>query len=174
MFTTQLLISHARCLLLVISWLLVDYSTASWNAKKPFNYEKMLPRDAFPPPIFDKDAPYCSSSNEPCGFYTFGSLPFKWVKSWCQCPPSSQCIFDRTDTKMRVFRQHCVPLSEANQSPTFTMPTFESIGQSGERHHHGKNRRHRNVKHHHRRHVIRESEQKREIDQDISDLIILN
>lgn len=45
----------------------------------------LFQRDAFPEPVFEKNAPSCIAEKEPCGFYSFGNtgnMPFKWVKSW--------------------------------------------------------------------------------------------
>ncbi|KAI6234449.1 hypothetical protein M3Y99_00796000 [Aphelenchoides fujianensis] len=58
---------------------------------------------------FDSNAPFCSE-REPCGFYSFtltSKFPLKWVNSWCRCSPEQECVFERTDTKMRVYRQTC-------------------------------------------------------------------
>uniref|UniRef100_A0A0N4Z2C2 Secreted protein n=1 Tax=Parastrongyloides trichosuri TaxID=131310 RepID=A0A0N4Z2C2_PARTI len=70
----------------------------------------------FPDPSWDADAPSCEPEREPCGFYTFpvGSRSsMKWVKSWCKCGPGHFCRYDKTDSKMRVYRQVCQPLSDA-------------------------------------------------------------
>jgi len=67
--------------------------------------------DLFPTQTFDENAPFCFPEREPCGFYSFslhGRAPFKWIKSWCRCSPKHDCIYDRTDMKMRVYRQTCV------------------------------------------------------------------
>ncbi|KAI6218057.1 hypothetical protein M3Y95_01179800 [Aphelenchoides besseyi] len=64
----------------------------------------------FPNPTFDMQSPYCTE-REPCGFYSFSltsRFPLKWVNSWCQCNPDSECVYDRTDLKMRVYRLACV------------------------------------------------------------------
>ncbi|KAI6208317.1 hypothetical protein M3Y96_00102600 [Aphelenchoides besseyi] len=61
-------------------------------------------------PTFDMQSPYCTE-REPCGFYSFSltsRFPLKWVNSWCQCNPDSECVYDRTDLKMRVYRLACI------------------------------------------------------------------
>ncbi|CAD5207310.1 unnamed protein product [Bursaphelenchus okinawaensis] len=99
----------------------MGYVEAVMNMKK-INGRK-FPRDAFPEPTFDKNAPICIAGREPCGFYSFGhnfgTTPFKWVKSWCKCSDDHECVFDRTDMRMRVFRQVCVS-KESAQDNTVT------------------------------------------------------
>ncbi|KAH7710778.1 hypothetical protein AAVH_21945 [Aphelenchoides avenae] len=73
----------------------------------------------FPTPSFDENASECIREREPCGFYSFslhGRAPFKWVKSWCRCSAGQECVYDRTDMKMRVYRYVCSaePSSEAD------------------------------------------------------------
>ncbi|KAH7703579.1 hypothetical protein AAVH_29249 [Aphelenchoides avenae] len=66
--------------------------------------------DMFPSPTFDESAPECIREREPCGFYSFslhGRAPFKWVKSWCRCSSGQECVYDRTDVRMRVYRHVC-------------------------------------------------------------------
>uniref|UniRef100_A0A7E4W839 Secreted protein n=1 Tax=Panagrellus redivivus TaxID=6233 RepID=A0A7E4W839_PANRE len=68
--------------------------------------------DMFPEPSYDLDAPECTPMKEPCGFYSFSLTshsPFKWVKSWCQCGSNYDCVFEKADMKMRVYRQVCMP-----------------------------------------------------------------
>ncbi|KAI6240209.1 hypothetical protein M3Y99_00477900 [Aphelenchoides fujianensis] len=139
-------------LALVLSFLLVRTAESTWSNKKyPFNNDKMLPRDAFPPPTFDPQAPFCTAGREPCGFYSFslnGNLPFKWVKSWCQCSPDHECVFDRTDMRMRVFRQACAPRAE-QQAAAVPLVSIET-SEREHRHHsnRSKHRRHRAHKSH--------------------------
>lgn len=74
----------------------------------PFSMDKEM----FPPQDFDEEAPICMAEREPCGFYSFsldGKAPLKWIKSWCRCSPKHECVYERTDLRMRVYRQTCVP-----------------------------------------------------------------
>jgi len=70
--------------------------------------------ELFPEPDFDENSPVCASS-EPCGFYSFSlhpagkASPFKWIRSWCRCGEEDECVYDRVDTKMRLYRQTCTP-----------------------------------------------------------------
>lgn len=73
----------------------------------PFSMDKEM----FPPQEFDEEAPICMAEREPCGFYSFsldGKAPLKWIKSWCRCSPKHECVYERTDLRMRVYRQTCV------------------------------------------------------------------
>ncbi|KHN74485.1 hypothetical protein Tcan_09662 [Toxocara canis] len=83
------------------------------NKRKKFVPPRMHP-NLFPEPEFDPNAPECIPLREPCGFYSFslnGGAPLKWVKSWCQCDKEHECAYERTDMKMRVYRQVCVTRS---------------------------------------------------------------
>uniref|UniRef100_A0AC35TY85 Uncharacterized protein n=1 Tax=Rhabditophanes sp. KR3021 TaxID=114890 RepID=A0AC35TY85_9BILA len=56
---------------------------------------------------------------DPCGFYSFSlgaSQPMKWVKSWCRCDSRHECVYDKTDLKMRVYRQICVSKTDVRRS----------------------------------------------------------
>ncbi|CAD5211019.1 unnamed protein product [Bursaphelenchus xylophilus] len=101
----------------IILCFLVGLVESMLNVKK-INGRK-FPHDAFPEPTFDKNAPFCIAEREPCGFYSFGhnfgTTPFKWVKSWCKCSEEHECVFDRTDMRMRVFRQVCVSKEKAQE-----------------------------------------------------------
>ncbi|KAI6182174.1 hypothetical protein M3Y97_00352000 [Aphelenchoides bicaudatus] len=78
-----------------------------------------------PAPTFDPDAPECSA-REACGFYSFTlkNRALRWIKSWCKCSEEQQCVYDRTDLKMRVYRQACISKDEI-------APEMGEIGQIG-------------------------------------------
>uniref|UniRef100_A0A183C9A8 Secreted protein n=1 Tax=Globodera pallida TaxID=36090 RepID=A0A183C9A8_GLOPA len=70
-----------------------------------------MDRQMFPAQIFDENAPICTVEREPCGFYSFsldGKAPLKWIKSWCRCSDQYECAYERTDMRMRVYRQTCI------------------------------------------------------------------
>ncbi|KAI1713854.1 hypothetical protein DdX_08736 [Ditylenchus destructor] len=88
--------------------------------------------DLFPEQTFDASAPFCLPEREPCGFYSFslhGRAPFKWIKSWCRCAPKYDCIYDRTDMKMRVYRQICVSKDEAEDEQSEEVPIARPVSQ---------------------------------------------
>ncbi|KAI6206297.1 hypothetical protein M3Y94_00892800 [Aphelenchoides besseyi] len=98
----------------------------------------------FPEMKFDEELPYCALRTEPCGFYSFslnGNHPFKFVSSWCRCSPESECVYERTDLRMRVFRQVCQPSSNRSIDPkSKTFPPKEAVEKLPI--HHSRNRHH--------------------------------
>ncbi|KAI6219858.1 hypothetical protein M3Y99_01633200 [Aphelenchoides fujianensis] len=142
-----------RSWLSLITWIALVDQTAGLLDFGGRRNEKMVPKDAFPTPSFDKDAPYCALRSEPCGFYSFslsGNQPFKWVKSWCQCSPDAECVYERTDMRMRVFRQVCAPAAtRSNDSKAeLRLAREENDGEEHSKHHH----HHSNALHPHRQH----------------------
>uniref|UniRef100_A0AC34QAR0 Uncharacterized protein n=1 Tax=Panagrolaimus sp. JU765 TaxID=591449 RepID=A0AC34QAR0_9BILA len=102
-------ITSALLALVVICSILLECCNANEKQKK-FVPPGMNP-DMFPEPDYDPQAPECTPLREPCGFYSFslhGKTPFKWIKSWCRCGDNQECVYDRTDMKMRLYRQMCV------------------------------------------------------------------
>jgi hypothetical protein len=98
------------CFFIIVIYANAEETTTKEKIKK-FVPPGMNP-DMFPEPTYDPNAPECTTYREPCGFYSFslhGRTPFKWVKSWCRCASEQECIYDRTDMKMRLYRQVCVP-----------------------------------------------------------------
>ncbi|KAL3079859.1 hypothetical protein niasHS_014141 [Heterodera schachtii] len=85
----------------------VSATARSRRTLVPLGMDKQM----FPPQIFDENAPICTAEREPCGFYSFsldGKAPLKWIKSWCRCSAQHECVYERTDMRMRVYRQTCI------------------------------------------------------------------
>nr|CAD2174896.1 unnamed protein product [Meloidogyne enterolobii] len=134
------------------------------NGRQRRDLPLSMDKEMLPPQYFDEEAPTCLAEREPCGFYSFsldGKAPLKWIKSWCRCSYKHECVYERTDMRMRVYRQTCVSKSEISDNDEKIIEGYQRIEEEEEEnksknspkhhhhhHHHRKNRRHLHKLHH--------------------------
>uniref|UniRef100_A0A914KUA0 SWIM-type domain-containing protein n=1 Tax=Meloidogyne incognita TaxID=6306 RepID=A0A914KUA0_MELIC len=80
----------------------------------------MLSPLSFPPETYsikisEDNAPFCQVEGEPCGFFDIslnGNIHFDWIKSWCRCPATHECLFVEHDLRHKVYKFACMRIVE--------------------------------------------------------------
>ncbi|KAF7638151.1 hypothetical protein Mgra_00002377 [Meloidogyne graminicola] len=120
------------------------------NARQRRDIPLSIDKEMLPPQYFDEEAPICLAEREPCGFYSFsldGKPPLKWIKSWCRCSYKHECVYERTDMRMRVYRQTCVTKNDEIFDDKIE-ETYQRIEDEIKENKHNKHHHHH---HHHRK-----------------------